>query len=125
MIERVASCRCGKVRLRAAGDPILCAVCYCVDCQAAAERLEALGAAPDFHDAWLGTPYATYRDDRMACVEGEAGLEAVKLTGTSPTTRYVASCCGSPMYLKFGPGWWTSIYRARFGDDAPRLELRN
>jgi hypothetical protein len=29
------------------------------------------------------------------------------------------------MYLKFGPGWWTSLYRARFSDDAPPVEFRN
>ena len=29
------------------------------------------------------------------------------------------------MYLKFGPGWWTSAYRARFSADAAPLALRN
>lgn len=27
------------------------------------------------------------------------------------------------MYLKYRPGWWTSVYRARFADPPP-LEMR-
>jgi uncharacterized membrane protein len=112
------------VRLPIIGAPILTAVCYCDDCQAGARQLEALGASPDFHDAWGGTPYVTMRDDRLGEVEGADRLKAVKLQEGSPTTRYIATCCNSPMYLKYRPGWWTSVYRNRLGQDAPRIEVR-
>lgn len=123
--ERVASCECGRVRLRVSGAPIITAVCYCDDCQAGARKLEEAGAHTGFRDPWGGTPYATYRDDRLALVEGAALLSGVKLGEGAPTTRFVATCCGTAIYLKHAPGWWTSVYRARFGDDAPPIELRN
>jgi hypothetical protein len=124
MTERVASCQCGKVRFRAVGRPIVASVCYCDDCQAGAHRLEAMGAAGSFHDQWFGTPYLTYRDGALACLEGGELLEGVKLRENAPTTRYIASCCKSPVYLKYAPGWWTSMYRAGFSD-APPLEFRS
>ncbi|MBS0334295.1 MAG: hypothetical protein JSS35_16120 [Proteobacteria bacterium] len=123
--ERTSSCRCGQVRFRAMGAPMVSAVCYCDDCQAGGRTIEALPEAPAFRDADGGTAYLTYRDDRFACVAGEALLKPYKLREDSPTSRYVASCCNSAMYLKFGPGFWVSTYRARFGgDDLPAIEMR-
>jgi hypothetical protein len=123
--ERIASCACGKVRIKATGRPIISAVCYCDDCQAAARQLEAQGALADFHDAWNGSPYATYRDDRLSTIDGGSLLEGFKLNDKAPTTRFVTTCCKSAMYLKHGPGWWTSVYRVRLGDAAPPLEVRS
>lgn len=123
--ERIASCACGQVRIRAIGRPIITAVCYCEDCQAAVKQLEAAGAREDFHDAWDGSPYATYRDDRLSTIDGAALLEGFKLSDNAPTTRTIATCCKSAMYLKYGPGWWTSVYRVRLGDAAPPLEVRS
>jgi hypothetical protein len=125
MKERVASCACGKVRIGARGAPIVSAVCYCADCQAGGRQLEAAGAHDGFRDAWGGTGYLTYRDDRVAVLDGAALLQGFKLSETAPTTRHLATCCRSAMYLKHGPGWWTSLYQARFGEDAPPLEMRN
>jgi hypothetical protein len=108
-----------------AGAPILCGVCYCDDCQAAARQIEAGGAAGDFHDAWGGTGYVTMRDDRLVVAQGADRLTGVKLSDAAPTTRFIATCCNSPVYLKFGAGWWTSVYRARLGPDAPPVEMRS
>ena len=123
--DRVAACACGRVRLKASGAPIITAVCYCDDCQAGAHKLEEAGAHASYRDSWGGTPYATYRDDRLAMLAGGALLSGVKLAEGAPTTRVWASCCGTPIYLKYARGWWTSVYRERFGDTAPPLELRN
>jgi hypothetical protein len=125
MIERSASCTCGRVQLKAIGEPILGAACCCSDCQAGARLIEALPNAAVIRDAFGGTPYLIYRDDRFACVAGAEALEGIKLSASAPTTRYVATCCNSGMYLKHGPGWWTSVYRARFSGDPPLVELRN
>lgn len=125
MIERTASCACGRVRLKAVGEPILSAACCCSDCQAAGRLIEARPGAAAIRDEYGGTPYLIYRDDRFACVAGAEALEGVKLSEGAPTTRYVAACCNSGMYLKFGPGWWTSVYRARFAGDAPPVAMRN
>jgi len=123
--RRVAACRCGQVRLELVGPPILAGVCYCDDCQAAAARLEAQGASGDFHDAWDGTAYVTMRDDRLVVAKGADRLSGFKLREDAPTTRFVATCCNSPVYLKYAPGWWTSVYRARVGADAPPIDMRS
>jgi hypothetical protein len=123
-IERFAGCACGKVRIRALGRPLASAVCYCSDCRAGGRQLEAAGAVADFRDQWGGSPYMTYRNDRFAIVSGEALLKGHKLKPEAPTTRYVASCCNSAVLLRFGPGFWSSLYRVRFGDGAAPLEFR-
>jgi hypothetical protein len=125
LAERIAACECGKVRFMALGEPIASAVCYCASCQAGGRQIEAAGARPDFRDEWGGSPYAIYRDDRMTCLEGASLVRGFKLSDAAPSTRFVATCCNSAMCLKFGPGWWTSVYRVRFGDAAPLLEWRN
>jgi hypothetical protein len=121
--ERIASCNCGRVRIRALGRPIVSAACYCADCQAGGRLLEEAGAPNDFRDAWGGTAYLVYRDDRLDGPDG--AVQGFRIREGAPTTRFIASCCKSAMYLKYGPGWWTSFYRVRFGDTAPPLEMRN
>lgn len=121
-----SSCACGRVQCQAAGKPIASAVCYCLDCQEGARRIEALPNAPRFCDADGGTPLLVYRDDRFSCSSGEELLVGHKLKEGAPTRRMVASCCNSAMFLKFEPGFWISAYRARFeGDDLPPIEMRN
>ncbi len=122
-MERIATCACGNVQFKATGEPILSAVCYCDNCQAGAQAIEALPNAPAVRDAFGGSPYLTYREDRWACIRGENLLRGLKLSETAPTTRYVATCCNSGMYLKYGPGWWVSVYRVRFADPPP-LQMR-
>jgi hypothetical protein len=123
MIERSAACACGRVRLRLSGAPILSAACCCTDCQAGGRLIEGRPHAAAIRDEFGATPYLIYRDDRFACVAGEDALEGIKLAPGAPTTRYVATCCDSGMYLKHG--WWTSVYRARVADDPPPVAFRN
>ncbi len=126
MIVREASCRCGRVRCRAAGKPIVSVVCYCEDCQEGGRILEALPDAPRFRDADGGTPLLVYRDDRFECLSGEELLAPFRLKPGSPTRRMAATCCNSGIFLKFEPGFWVSAYRARFeGDDLPPIEMRD
>ena len=124
-IIRNAHCACGRVRCEGTGQPIVSAVCYCSDCQTGGHRIEGLPDAPHVLDPDGGTPYLTYRDDRFACVQGAELLVGYKLKDDAPTQRFVASCCNSGMYLKFGPGHWTSSYRARFDEPLPPIEMRN
>ena len=105
-VERVAACACGKVRLSARGTPIVNGACHCSDCQAGARLMEGAGARLD----WL---------------EGREMVRGFKLKPDAPPTRYMTTCCNTVIFLKYGPGWWTSVYRGRFGDAAPPLEMRN
>jgi hypothetical protein len=122
---RTSSCTCGRVRFEAVGAPILSGVCYCADCQEGGRRIEALPGAAPIRDGDGGTPYLTYRDDRFRCVTGGELLADQRLKQGAPTRRVVASCCNSGMFLKFGPGHWTSAYRGRFSGDLPPIEMRS
>ena len=124
-IIRTSSCACGQVRFEATGRPIVTAVCYCDDCQAGGRNIEALPDAPQVLEDDDGASYLTYRDDRFRCVKGADRLTGLKLRQRSPTTRYVATCCNSAMYLKYKRGHWVSAYRRRFDNiDLPPIEMR-
>ena len=118
------SCACGKVALETRGAPIGAAVCYCDDCQAAGRQIEALPGAQPVLDADAGTSVVLYRRDRLSCVRGAELLQAVKLEPKSPTSRYVASCCNSAMYLGFDDSkHWVDVFRRRVEGIAPPIEV--
>jgi hypothetical protein len=117
-------CRCGKVRLEAVGRPILTATCYCASCQEAGCRFEQLPCAPALLNPDGGTDYVLYRKDRVQCVTGHEYLEEHRLKPDSPTRRVIAACCNSGMFLDFTKGHWLTMYRNRFPEGAPPLEMR-
>jgi len=121
---RISKCKCGNVHFEAIKQPILVGVCYCDDCQAGSKLIEALSYAPQVLDADGGSSYLTYRDDHFRCIKGEELLEGHKLKEKSKTTRYVASCCNSAMYLKFSPCHWVSTYQNRYEGELPDVEMR-
>jgi len=122
--EYLARCRCGSVELTAFGQPIVAAVCYCGDCQAAA-RIATRPGSPNLADPDGGTEYLLFRKDRIACTKGAAHLEALRLTDASATRRMVASCCGSAMYMAFDDArHWVSAYYGNFAGDVPPPEMR-
>jgi hypothetical protein len=119
------SCACGRVKLRAAGAPIVSAVCYCGDCRRGADQIEALPQAGAVRDGDGGTAYSLYRKDRFECSEGAELLKPYKLKDTSPTNRVVATCCNSAMFVNFDRGpFWVSAYRARLHGEPPPLQYR-
>jgi hypothetical protein len=118
-------CACGAVEVEAQGPPIAGVVCYCDDCQTAAQQIEAMQNAPPFRGRDGGTPLIVYRKDRMRYVRGRDRLQRIKLSEGSATNRWVASCCNSAMMLDFDDGkHWVDIYRARFVRDPPPIEMR-
>jgi len=119
-----ARCNCGQVVLEAEGKPIIVASCHCSDCQEAGWRFHEMAGAPQILDATSGTPLILFRKDRVRCIAGESLLEAHKLKADSPTYRAVATCCNTPMFLDFTKGFWLSIFRDRFGEDAPPVTMR-
>lgn len=118
-------CTCRKVALALSGKAIASLACYCDDCQAAARQLEELPDARTIATADGGTEFVVYREDRLKTLQGAEHLKHYKLSGDSATTRVVAGCCNAPMVMEFSDfRHWASIYRARFEDDAPPLEVR-
>ncbi len=120
-----ASCACGGVTLEAAGAPIVTAVCYCDDCQSAGERIQEAPGAALVLDGDGGTAMVMFRKDRLRCVEGAEKLVPTKLVPKSPTSRYVASCCNSAMYLGFDDAkHWVDVYRNRVVGEPPPVQAR-
>jgi hypothetical protein len=118
-------CQCGAVECTAHGAPILTTVCYCDDCQAAATLLEALPGAPAIRDADGGTVLTLFRANRFAPTKGADKLVAHKLKPESITSRMVASCCNSAMYLSFDKGpHWVSTLRNRLVGEKPPVKYR-
>jgi hypothetical protein len=118
------TCLCGKVRLAAAGSPILTASCHCNDCREAGRQIEQLMAAPSVRDPDGGTSLVLFRKDRVQCLTGGEYLKEHRLKPDSPTRRVFASCCNSAMFLDFTKGHWLSLYRNRFSAGAPPLQMR-
>lgn len=80
--------------------------------------------APPVLNPGFGTDYLLFRKDRIRCVAGAQYLTEHRLKPHSPTRRVVARCCNSAMFLDFTKGHWLSLYRDRFGADAPPIAMR-
>lgn len=120
-----AACACGAVTIEAKGPPMITAVCYCDDCQSAGEKIQAMPGAPPVLDDDGGTAMVMFRKDRLRCVKGQDRLAPVKLDPKSPTSRYVASCCNSAMYLGFDDAkHWVDVYRSRIVGEPPPVQAR-
>ena len=118
-------CQCGAVECIGQGAPILTTVCYCDDCQAAARQLEALPGAPPIMDPDGGTALTLFRANRFAASRGGERLVLHKLKPESITSRMVASCCNSAMYLAFDKGpHWVSTVRNRLVGEVPPVKCR-
>ena len=122
---RTATCQCGTVALAMTGKPIVAATCYCHSCQAAGQAFDALPGAPGTLGGDGGTPFLLVRKDRIEWLSGADQLEEHRLTPDSPTRRFVARCCNSPVALEFTKGHWLSVYSARIpAEDRPAAEMR-
>ena len=120
-----ARCSCGGVELEAIGTPITSVVCYCDDCQEGSFQIESLPNARPVLDHDGGTPYVLYRKDHVTCSRGAELLMNHKIRDKSASSRVVATCCNSAMYLKFDDGrHWVSMYRAGFQGAVPPLQMR-
>ena len=122
---RISSCACGKVKCEARGEPFLNASCYCEDCQLAGKQIEALTGAQAVCTADGGSEYMTFHQNQWKVIEGDANITSHKLSPKAPTTRYVAGCCNSALYLKNKHGFWVSTFKNRYVGDVPPLEWRH
>jgi len=123
-INYIAECDCGQVRFEASANPACNVTCYCEDCQSAAKTLVKERGCENLLEADGGTSFSIFLEKDWTCVAGAERIEGHKLKADSPTTRYVSSCCQTPLYLKFGPGFWISSFRTAFKSDIPNLQWR-
>ena len=119
-----AGCACGSVELEAIGAPITSTVCYCESCQEGSRQIEALPNGRPVCDPDGGTAMVLYRKDRVECSKGSRLLRGYKIREESSTSRVVATCCDSAMYLDFEKGHWLSVYLAALRGDVPPPEMR-
>lgn len=99
-------------------------VCYCDDCQAAGQQIEAMPSAAPFRTVDGGTAFVVFRRDRVRWMRGESLLKKLKLRAGSPTNRQLATCCNSAMLLDFDDSkHWVDIYSARVKATVPRPEF--
>jgi hypothetical protein len=121
---RSATCRCGKVKLEIAGEPILRGICYCKSCQQAGRLHQAQADADRVLADDGGTDYVLYRKDRVRCVAGGDLLDERRLRAETPTRRMVALCCNTAMFLDFTKGHWLTLYRGRLADELAPATMR-
>jgi hypothetical protein len=122
---RISRCGCGSVEIEASGEPITSAVCYCDSCQEGARQIEAATGAIPMTDRSGGTEYVLYRKDRINYCKGSELLKDYKLDEQSTTNRVVATCCNSPMVMRFDDSkHWVPMYRSRFQGGVPAVEFR-
>jgi hypothetical protein len=112
-----APCRCGKVKLRIVGAPIVRGICYCASCQEAGRRHQAESGVDSVLGEDGGTDYVLYRKDRVRCVQGGDLLEERRLKSSSLTRRMFARCCNTAMFVDFTKGHWLTVYRGRLPGD--------
>lgn len=104
------TCRCGKVHLTVADEPITVAECQCDSCRTASALFTALPGAAPIVEASGGTHYVLYRKDRVRFTAGTENFLAYRLRSRSGTRRVVAACCNTPLFTEFESGHWLSLY---------------
>jgi hypothetical protein len=125
MAPLVARCACGQVELEATGLPIACVVCYCDDCQAGAQLIEALPAAGRVRDPNGGIGYVAYRKDRYRISHGAELLQAYKIRPNSATKRMVATCCHTGLLMSFDDSkHWVDVFRSSVIGDLPPVQMQ-
>jgi hypothetical protein len=123
--ETELACRCGKVRLKVAGAPMVSVECCCTSCRAAGSRLEKLSGALPILTTLGTTPFVLYRKDRVRIASGAEYLKSFRLSPQATTRRVIASCCNAPVFLEFQGGHWLSLYATLWPEGArPRIEMR-
>ncbi len=104
------ACICGHVQFEAVGKPIVNVACCCDSCRAAGARLQLLPSAPAVLAPDGSTRFVLCRKDRVRVLKGSERLKEFRLRPESKTRRVVATCCNTPVFLKFQAGHWLSLY---------------
>ena len=122
---RKLSCRCGKVALALEGVPFMVVECCCNSCRDAGERFLKLSRDASTFAENGTVPFVMQRNDRLTIISGEEHLAVHRLNDKATTSRVVATCCNTPMYLQMKGGHWASVYGTLWEDDQrPAAQMR-
>jgi len=83
-IERLATCACGQLKLRLAGDPVMVSSCHCLACQ---RRTGSLFGVQAF-----------FRQEQVAAVEGEHRTFSRQADSGNTVTHEFCPACGTTLY---------------------------
>ena len=104
------SCRCGKVSLKLDGPPFMAVECCCNSCREAGERFLSLSPTASTFAENGTVPFVMQRNDRVSIVSGQKHLAIHRLGDKATTSRVLATCCKTPIYLQMRGGHWVSLY---------------
>ena len=98
--------------------------CCCNSCRDAGERFLKLSPDASTFAANGTVTFVMQRNDRLTIMTGEEYLAVHRLDETATTSRVLATCCNTPMYLQMKGGHWASIYGTLWDEDqrpAPQM----
>lgn len=123
-VTATVDCVCGQVAIEARGAPIACVICHCDDCQEGSRQIGALPNAASIEEPEGGTAYLAYRKDRVRCLRGAALLKPFKIRESSATSRMIASCCNTALFLGFDDAkHWVDLYRSRSAGEVVPVQI--
>lgn len=102
MTDRVATCRCGQLRVTCTGDPVRVSVCHCLDCQ---KRSGSSFAAQ-----------ARWPEDQVAVTGGFNRWSTVGESGARATFRFCPECGSTVFYSSEGMPGLTAVAVGAFAD---------
>lgn len=120
----IARCPCGATQITSPKRASVAVVCYCTDCQAAGNALEALPGNTRAMQDDGGTPLALFPKKNLQTHDDSGKLRAHRLHPKSPTRRLVCSACNSMLALDFTKGPWLSVPIARCIAPKPQANMR-
>lgn len=104
MSERVASCRCGQLRVHCIGEPVRVSVCHCLECQ------KRTGSAFGAQVRW---------GDDQVMTEGKwSEWSRIADSGNRATYRFCATCGSTVAYSGEGMPGYTAIPVGAFAGQA-------
>jgi hypothetical protein len=102
MVERVATCRCGQLRVTCTGEPVRVSVCHCLDCQ---KRSGSSFAAQ-----------ARWPDERVELAGAFNEWSRAGDSGESATFRFCPTCGSTVAYVHEGMPGLTAVAVGAFAD---------
>jgi hypothetical protein len=102
MTERVATCRCGQLRVTCTGEPVRVSVCHCLECQ------KRSGSAFAFQARWPDAQVETAGTFSTWSRTGDSGKSA--------TFRFCPTCGATVAYTSEAMPGLTAVAVGAFAD---------
>lgn len=99
--------------------------CCCNSCREAGERFLSLSSDASTFAENGTVPFVMQRNDRTRITRGKEHLAVHRLDDSATTSRVLATCCNTPIFLHMKGGHWVSVYGTLWEDEQrPAPEMR-